>query len=329
MALPTVASVVSSGLGAYPTIYYDRVGLDALTSNLFLYPACEKKPMPNLSGVAMQVFDYTAMTANTTAATEGTPASGQSLTQNVKTITLGNYVDYVSFSNKVVLTAISDTVAEGAKQLAYRGALSVDTVISTTLDTAANSDSATRIEINDGSYMTAAKSRQAAMSLRSVNVKPKDNGQFFGVISSLQAFDLINDANTNSVGDLQKHSANLSGDNPALVGVTANNFVASIGGVEWFESNSLPTETHWQSSVNNAYHAYVIGKNALLASSLGKTELGQKNFSVKVSKFDQPIAVDPANVIAAAAAYNFFFGVSVRPGSTNGFRRIRSESSIG
>lgn len=327
MSLPTAASVVSTGLGAYPTVFYDRVALDTLRSNLFLYPACDLKQMPDKSGVAMQIFDYTALAANTTAATEGTPGAGQALTQNTKTITLSNYVDYVSFSHKVVLTAISDTVAEGAKELAYRGALSVDTVIATTLDTAANSDSATRIEISDGSYMSAAKSRQAAMSLRSVNVKTKDNGKFFGVIGSLQAFDLINDSGAGGFIDLMKYTE--ANAQKLQSGVPSNNFIGEVGGVEWYESNALPTETNWQSSAHNAYHAYVIGKNAVIASSLGKTQLGQKNFSVKVSKFDQPIALDPANMIAAAASYNFFFGVSVRTGSTNGFRRIRSESSIG
>lgn len=274
------------------------------------------------------MFDYTAFTANTTAATEGTPGTGQVLTQNVRTLTLSQYVDYVSFSDKVVLTAISDTVAEGASELAYRGALSVDTVISTSVDTAANSDAATRIEINDGSYMTAAIARKAVWQLRSKNVKTKSDGLYFGVIPSLMAFDLVNDNTAGGGSDLQKYSESLASDNPALVGIK-NNKVGNVGGVMWYESNSLPSETNWQSSANNGYHAYVFGLNSFIASSLGKTSLGQKNFSVKVSRFSQPISVDPANQIAAAAAYNFYFGVSKRTGSTNGFRRIRGESSIG
>jgi N4-gp56 family major capsid protein len=328
MALPSAASVVSSGLGAYPTIFYDRVALDTLRSNLFLYPACELKTMPDKSGVAMQIFDYSAFGANTTPATEGAPGTGQTLTQNVRTLTLSQYVDYVSFSDKVVLTTISDTVSEGAAELAFRGALSVDTVISTTVDTAANADVNTRIEINDGSFMTAAIARKAVWQLRSANVKSKANGLYFGVIPSLMAFDLVNDNTAGGALDLQKYADSLASENPALVGIKGNR-VGNIGGVEWYESNALPTETNWQSSTHNGYHAYVFGLNAYIASSLGKTQLGQKNFSVKVSRFDTPIAVDPANQIAAAAAYNFYFGVTKRTGSTAGFRRIRGESSIG
>lgn len=328
MALPTAASVVSGGLGAYPTVYYDRVALDTLQSNLFMYPACELKTMPNMSGVAMQIFNYTAMGANTTPATEGTPGSGQALTQNTNTINLSNFVDYVSFSNKVVLTAISDTVADGAAQLAYRGALSVDNVISTAVDTAAAADTTTRIDIANGSFLTTAISRKAGWQLRSLNIKPKDNGLFFGIIHSLAAYDLVNDNAAAGFTDLQKYSDTLAAKNPALAGIQGQR-VGNVGGVEWYESNAVPTESNWQASGLTAYHSYVFGKNAFIASSLGKTDLNQKNFSVKVSKFDQPIALDPANLIGAAAAYNFFFGVAKRPGSTNGFRQIRGESSIG
>jgi N4-gp56 family major capsid protein len=150
--------------------------------------------MPDMSGVAMQIFDYSKMAANTTPATEGTPGSGQALTQNTATINLSNYVDYVSYSNKVKFTAISDTVAEGSALLSYRGALSVDTVIYTTLDTAANSTTLDRIDVNDGTYMTASLARKAYWQLRSFDTKPKANGLMFGMIHSLSAYDMVNDS---------------------------------------------------------------------------------------------------------------------------------------
>lgn len=331
MALPTAASVVSAGLAGYPTVFYDRVALDTLQSNLFMYPACDLKVMPDMSGVAMQIFDYTAMGANTTPATEGTPGAGQALTQNTATINLSNYVDYVSFSNKVVLTAISDTVAEGAALLSYRGALSVDTVISTAVDTQANSTSNDRIDVNDGSYLTAAISRKAAWQLRGNNVKPKANGLFFGIVHSLSAYDLVNDSTAAGFTDLQKFSESLASENPALAGIKGAR-IGNVGGVEFYESNAVPTETNWQSSSHNAYHAYVFGHQAMIASSLGKTNLNQKNFSVKVQNFPAGSnSLDPGGLIAAAAAYNFFFGVVVPPthASSDKFRRIRCESSIG
>lgn len=326
MALPNAASVLSSGLGQYPTVYYDRVALDTLRSSLYFYPACELKQMPDKNGVAMQIFDYTAFGSNTTAATEGTPGSGQALTQTPGTINLSQFVDYVSFSDKVVLTGISDTVAEGARELAYRGAISVDTVVQTAVDSAAGADATSKIALANGVYMSGSTSRKAAMLLRSVNIKPKANGQYFGIIPSVLAFDLVNDATAGGFIDLMKYTES----NAAKLqeGIVANR-VGTVGGVEWFESNNISSEADYQAAGVTGYHAYVFGYQAFIASSLGKTQLGQKNFTVKTSKFDQPIALDPANTIAAASAYNFFFGLVKRPGSVSGFRRITAQSSIG
>jgi N4-gp56 family major capsid protein len=322
------ASVISAGLAGYPTVYYDRVAVETLRHNLFLYPALDLKQMPDRSGVAMQIFAYTAMTANTTAATEGAPTTGQALTQVTGTLNLVNYVDYVTYSNLVTLTAISDVVAEGTVELSYRGAFSVDTVIAAQLDLIANSNTASRLDILEGTFMSASVSRHAAMGLRAVDVKPKANGKYYGVIASLSAFDLINDTATGGYIDLEKFAMMGKSEGALSAGIAPNNFIGSVGGVDWYESNALPTETNWESSTSTAYHAYVIGKDGIFGSSLGKTALAQKNFSVKVAKFDQPIAVDPANQIAAASSYNFFFGVVGRPGTVAGFRRIRCQASI-
>ncbi len=321
MALPNAASVVSTGLAGYPSIYYDRVAIDTLRSNLFLYQACEPKTMPDKSGTAMQIFGYTAFGPNTTPATEGTPGAGQALTQNIRTINLSQFVDYVSFSDKVVMTSISDVVTEGASELAYRGALSVDTVISTAVDAAATADPTTQIALTGTNYLTASVSRKAAMQLRALNVKPKANGNFFGLVHALVTFDLVNDATAGGFIDMTKYTD----AKPLQDGIAPNGFIGRVSGVEWYESNSLP----FTAGTPNLYNSYVIGYQAFLASSLGKTQLGQKNFSVKVSKFDQPIALDPANQIAAAASYNYYFGVAKRPGSISGFRQISSPSSIG
>lgn len=327
----TAASVVSSSLSGYPTVYYDRVALDTLQSNLFFYNACNLKVMPDMSGVAMQIFDYTKMGANTTAVTEGTPTTGQALTQNTATISLSNYADYVSISNKVKLTAISDVVADASKLLAYRGALSVDNVISTAFDVAANGTTLDRIEVVDGSFLTASVARKAVWQLRGIDAKPRDNGLFYGIVHSLAAYDLVNDSTAAGWTDLQKYNSSLAPSNPALVGIQGAR-VGNVGGVEFYESNAVPTEANWQSTSHTAYHTYVVGNQAFIASSLDKTNLNQKNFSVKISQFPMGSnSLDPAGLIAAAAIYNFFFGVVVAPqhASSDKFRRIRSESSIG
>src|SRR4051812_20020374 len=121
MSLATVASVVSTGLNSFPTLYWEKVGLDTLTANLFLYEAIEKRTMPNKSGLVMRLYDFSAMSANTTAATEGTPSTGQALTDNTRDVTLSQYVDYISVSDVADKTHIIDLMGEASGLLGYRG----------------------------------------------------------------------------------------------------------------------------------------------------------------------------------------------------------------
>lgn len=328
MAIPAAATILSSNLAQYPTVYYDRKAVAFLRNNLHLYDCIEQKPMPNQAGVAMQIFGYTKMGANTTVATEGTPPTA-TVTMNASTgtITLSQYIDYVTYSDKSLLTNISPVAVEGAELLAYRGALTVDNVINGVVDTAAAADATTKIDVAHASYMTASINRKAAFQLRSVDAKPQANGLFKGVISALLVFDLVNDSNAGGFQDAFRYI-----DPKALQNsVDANTQrVAVIGNVEWYESNALPTVANFQSTGVNGYRGYVFGKDAFFGASLAKNNLGQRNFSVTTKSFEQgQNSLDPAATIKAASVYNFFYGLAKRPQGVNTFRRITSESTIG
>jgi N4-gp56 family major capsid protein len=328
MALPTIAGNTNATDASYPSVFYDRTGVMELQSHLQLYPAIEKKQMPDRSGVAMQIFGYTKLAATSTVATDGQPsATGAVLTASTGTLSLGQWVDYASYSDKSVLTGISDVVVEGSRMLGYRGALTVDTSINVAVDAVAAASTASRINLATGSYFSAAIARKAAAQLRSVDVKTKSNGLYYGVISSLMSFDLINDANAGGYQDAFRYidPKQLQKDTDQSTGR-----VAVLGGIEWWESNTLPVTANFASTGVNGYRAYVFGQDAFFGASLGKTNLGQRNFSVQQARFDQGTnALDPAGQIRAASFYNFFFGVAARPQGVPAFRRITAESSIG
>jgi N4-gp56 family major capsid protein len=331
MALPTAASVVASGLAAYPSVYFDRTAVATLQSNLAYYGALDLKTMPDRNGVVMQLFDHSKMASNTTAVTEGTPFAGQAITQNTRQITLSQYADYISISDKVDKTQLIDQGKAAAELLGYRGALSVDNLIGAVLDAARTADATTQISLTTAStYVTAAKVRQAAFALRATDTPPKANGLFYGVIHSLIAFDLVNDSAAGGFQDVWKYT---DGSKASLAnGISANhdgtpNRVATIGGVELFESNNVKSTANYVST-STGYDTYIFGKNAIFGASLGKTALGEKNFSVEYKRFDGGNSLDPAALIRAAVVYNFFFGCAVRPGSTNGFRVIRAVGSL-
>jgi N4-gp56 family major capsid protein len=332
MALPTVSSVVSSGLAAYPTIYYDRVSGYTLEHNLFFYPACNLKIMPGRSGTAMQVFTYQAVAAATTPATEGQPGSGTGLTQLKATINLSRYTNYVSYSDKVVLTTIDDTVAKGTALLSYGGALTIDTVILTAVDAQCTTNTSTDdINVATGSHLSGSIVREAGWELRSLDIHPKANGLFMGITHSVNAFDLVNDATAGGFLDLQKFADSTAPENPALVGIKGAR-IGNVGGVEMFESNNVTSQANWQGGGHIAYNSYVFGDEAFWASSLGKTNLGQKNFSVKTYNFPMGSnSLDPTAEIAAASVYAAYFGVvaAPTPAGTDRVRRIKAESTIG
>jgi N4-gp56 family major capsid protein len=284
--------------------------------------------MPSKAGLVMQIFGYTKTGANTTTATEGTPPTA-TVTMNASTgsITVGQYVDYMTYSDRALLTNISQTAVEGAELLAYRGALTVDNVINSVVDTAAAADATARIDIAHASFMTASINRKASALLRSVDAKTWSNGLFKGVISSLLSFDLINDSNAGGFQDAFRYI-----DPKALQNsVDANtNRVAVLGNVEWFESNALPTVANFASTGVNGYRGYVFGRDAFFGSSLGSNSLGQRNFSVMTREFAEGSnSIDPAALIGAASVYKFYFGCAKRPQGVATYRRITSESSIG
>jgi hypothetical protein len=183
--------------------------------------------------------------------------------------------------------------------------------------------------VNHGSYMSRALATRSAQSLQSVEVKPKDNGVYFGVIHSLAAYDLINDSASAGTNDLMKYTDAMASKNPALMGIRDNR-IGVIGGVEWYQSNAVTTFANWQSTRTSLTRPWCSARMLCSPARSARPKLGQKNFSVQVRKHAAgDNSLDPAGVIAASASYNFFFGVSRRPGNTPGLRRIRVESSIG
>jgi N4-gp56 family major capsid protein len=313
---------VSSGLAAYPSIYFDRVAVSTLQANLVLYDGIEKKIMPDRQGVVIQLFDHSKMAANTTPVTEGTPFAGQAVVQNVRSITLSQFADYISISDKVDRTQLIDQGTANAELLGYRGALSVDTVIANSIETARAADAATQIDVAHLSFLTTAKIRQARFSLGGLDIQPKANGLYFGVTHPLTAFDLVNENTAGSFMDLQKYTKDMSGQG------VKNNRIGVVADVELFTSSAVTQASNYLGGGAVGYSTTILGKDAYFGASLGKTALGQKNFGVEMRRYDQGNSLDPAGLIRAAVVYNFFFGVSKRTGSTNGFRVIRSETSI-
>lgn len=321
---PASVQTSTSGLNHLAQIFYDKTAVENLKAHLPFYEACERKKLPTRSGKTIQFYTYNLLAANTTPGSEGTVGSGIAPQSSTISVAVNQYFDFMSFSDMLTDTAIDDVVANSAAELGYRAALTVNTLISAAFDVAIAADASSNILLAHNAFMSRAVAQQAVMSLRAKNVRPKDDGMFYGVIHPLVAFDLLNDNATGGYIDWSKfHDSAYDQFQRGIQGFR----VADIAGCRWIETTTVPTYTI---NSNTNYGSYVVGKDAILAVNLGATEVpsGEKNFSLLINRNLGPSASDPANVISSTAAYNFKFAVTQRPGSVMALRRIQSEASI-
>lgn len=321
--VPASVTTGSSSLSHLATIWYDKVAVENLKANLPFQAATERRQLPERMGKTIQMFGYQTLPANTTPGSEGTVGTGITPTTVTNQTTVLQYFDYMSFSDLLIQTAIDPIVENSAAEMGYRAALTVNTLTSNAFEAAVAGS--VSIDLSDNEFFTASIARQAVMSLRGVNAKPKADGMFYGIIHPFNAYDLLNDNTAGGVIDILKHVQ--SGVNELTRGVQGYR-VIELSGVRYIETTTVPTYSNFPSSGKTGYATYVIGKDAIFSVSLGATQIpGENNFRLIVRNWEPSLA-DPAGVVGASVAYNFKYTALARPNSVPTFRRVRSEASI-
>jgi len=321
----TPASVVTTtgSLTHLATIWYDKVAVENLKAHLPFQAATERRTLPKRSGKTIQIFGYQVLTANTTPGTEGTVGTGIAPTTATNSTTLAQYFDFMSFSDLLIETAIDPIVENSAGEMGYRAALTVNSLTASAFEAAVAGGVA--IDLADNEFFTAAIARQAVMSLRGQNARPKADGMFYGIIHPFVSYDLLNDNTAGGVIDIMKHVQ--SGVNELMRGVQGYR-VIDIGGVRYIETTTVPTYASYPSAGKTGYATYVVGKDAIFSVSLGATQVPNENNFRLITRNWEPSVADPAGVVGASVAYNFKYAVLARPNAVPTFRRVRSEASI-
>jgi N4-gp56 family major capsid protein len=327
--MPFIPSSVNTGnLKAYPQIAYDKLVVENWKANTPALELTDLRSMPKRAGRTNQYFGYVPFGPSVTTAAEGQTGAGLPLNQVTSQTYLDQFVDYISFSDVAESTFISPIVAEGAAELAYRGALTINTICTTQFDASTTLDSKTIIDLADNEFLTSAIIRRCEMSLDAVNVPRRADGMFGCMGHPLMFYDLMQDNTAGSVVDvIKRHDA---GINSLQMGSKSYN-VVDWAGVRCVRTTTVPTYANLPSSGKTAYALYVVGKEAFISSSLYNEKLPRdKNFQVMVSYFQTATPDNPALQVSAAVAFNFLFGVGPRPNTNNamGYRRVRGEVSI-
>ena len=116
--------------------FYDRVAVENLKSNLPFVAATSRRRLPERNGKTIQLFTYDLLSANTTAASEGTVGSGINPGTSVRSASVSQYVDFMSFSDILIETALDPIVENAAAELGYRAALTANTLTRSEFETA-------------------------------------------------------------------------------------------------------------------------------------------------------------------------------------------------
>ena len=179
----------------------------------------------------------------------GSPIS-ESSTKIVATI--GQYADFINSSDLALDVAIDDPglLQNLANELNYRLALTLNSLVQITADSAVAVDTLVNTQLANGSYLTANNLRSAVQSLVAVNARPLVGNKFGGVIHPSVVRDLLNDTSVNGLTDIIKRDPSM---NSMLFELPKNEDVISFAGVTFKQTSTAPSVTI---SGNTYYNTY-------------------------------------------------------------------------
>jgi hypothetical protein len=154
-----------------------------------------------------------------------------------------------------------------ANELNYRLALTLNTLVQLTSDSAAAVDALVNTTLANGSYLTANNLRTVAQSLISVNAKPLANNKFGGIIHPNVVRDILNDTSFNGLTDVIKRDPEKAA---MLFELPKNEDVISFAGITFKQTTTAPTVTI---SSNTYYNTYVYGEDAIFSIFLNSWDL--------------------------------------------------------
>lgn len=178
---------------------------------------------------------------------------------------MGQYSDYINSSDLAMDVAIDDPslLQNLATELNYRLALTLNSLVQITADSATTTDASVNIQLANGSFLTANNLRTASQQLAGVNARPlTSDGYYGGIIHPFVVHDLLNDTSFNGLSDIIKRGA----DANKLFAPLQNEQVIEFAGIKFKQTTTAPTTTI---SGNTYYQTYIFADDAIFSVFLG------------------------------------------------------------
>lgn len=286
----------STGIATLIPSFYDRLLLDNLYPDLYLYQFGVKKPIPRNFGKQITFTRYFKSTGGSGhplpfALTEGSPIGLSALSAATIAATISGFGAAIGVSDLIVMTAISDVVTGAVFELSKGMALKVERKTRQTISAtgallpARNTAGTSSGLITTSSTIQAKDCFRAAAKLRQSDARTWPDGYFAAVAHPRVAFDLRNDTATGGWIDINKYATN------ETVGQIYRGEVGRIGGVRVVESSEgkqifgAPI-----SAANSGFLTLAIGPGAY-----GVVELDGMAASVYVHQVGSAGSADPVN----------------------------------
>ncbi len=319
---PAANTTQSAGLTHLATVYYRKVALDRLYQSMRFQAVCEPDDIPKRSGKTVQWFRFSLLSANTTPSAEGVIGNGLPLTSTTVSATVDQYSDFTSVSTLLIDTAINDMVSQASDDMAYRATLTVDQLCRNEFDS-----NSSAIVSTIGAAFAGADVRSQVSALEAANVKPREGGDFIGIIHPYVKYDLQSDNTAGGFIDVVKYSQ----PEKALTGE-----VGKIAGCRFLGTTGVTTSG---TAPNVLYYTYIVGKGGVGAVSLAgrgpqmtstqsaASQGDQPNFNLNVIK-GGPSASDPEGQIGAYVSYFFVFAVKTLDSTNYRYKIVKADASL-
>lgn len=330
----------TSGLPQSTITFYDKKFIQNLKINTYFLRCAERRPLPMNSGNKLELFMYQPFGANTVQVSEGTVGSGITPTVLTNTSTIGQYADYISLSDLSQQTALDDALANLRDEIAYRAALTLNTVHRNTVDTGNLIDSRVNA-LNKAFNAPIVKTDfvNAVQSLQGLAVQPFDQGtnKFCCLIHPFNIGDALNDTANNGITDIAKWGGSANKTHDMLYELPGPETipVLEVAGCRFYSCQMVTQTPNYLAHAGvTAFRTYFFGENATFVISLGAKEgakIGDgewRNIDVNLVKDPASSAADPARVIGGWTSYNLKMTSSLGPDTTLRYRTIDSPSNV-
>ncbi len=243
----------TSGLNDASAIFYDRKLLTRLMFNLLLQENAEKRNLPKGSGTQIQFLRPVNLAAITSPLSEGVNPNGQTWQSTKILATPVQYGGYLAYSDRLVLEAYDQITESMHDVLGYQAGLSLDSICNVALDGNVTTQytGAQVTEILNATVIAAIDFRKAAKRLKTLGVKPFEDGCYHAVIHPATAADLQADTAAGAWLDVNKYISEAHSD--VLMGE-----IGKLYGIRFQESQNISTGIGATSGVT--YHNYVFGQ---------------------------------------------------------------------